>query len=82
MRVDCYVIGRERKWLLAAMARVGTPRAYRALWRVGRTPLGRATPDRWGRCWQAEWTDCRRAVRAWTSRGAERKAMRAMEAGR
>ena len=37
----------------------------------------RRSRDRWHRCWQAEWPDCQRAVRAYTRLGVIRKAVRA-----
>lgn len=44
------------------------------VYRIGHP--GRPHPDRWRRTWQAEWTDCMWAPRAWTRRGATRKARR------
>lgn len=38
----------------------------------------RATSDRWGRCWQAEWIGCTTAVRGWTKAGTYNRALRAM----
>ena len=47
---------------------------YRVHWNG---PGGRFKPARWWRrTWQAEWPGCRRAPRAFTRRGVERKAIR------
>lgn len=49
-------------------------------WRLTQATHGsfyRSSSDKWHRNWQAEWTGCQRAVRAYTKRGVIRRALRA-----
>lgn len=73
--IDAYRIGYGRLWKFAARRRlhaqgITDPKAF---WHVS---VSRPTSDRWRRCWQAEWTGCQRAPRAWTKAGVTRKAKR------
>lgn len=87
-----YKIGQERAWARRLGLRLLCQNAdsYRAVaqwayWHPYRViayrwmtagPLGRKTTDKYFRTWQAEWSGCERAVRAWTRGGVERKADR------
>lgn len=51
-------------------------------WRLTAAAHGsfyRSSSDKWHRNWQAEWTGCQRAVRAYTKRGVTRRALRAVQ---
>lgn len=75
VEIDAYRIGYGpffRIWARWRLHRAGHG------WRLPSRTFHRRSSDRWRRCWQAEWTGCQRAVRAWTKRGVTRRALRAI----